>query len=106
MSNGKIFSQLGSHEHLRDKFGVASFTEGHKTDMPALQAADVVAYATYIFLTEKKIVPQYLENAFSRSFEMKTDRVVYACADAIEKYLRRINGVSHSARCTMWCFPI
>src|ERR1700682_957978 len=87
---GKILAKLGSFPELREKFGVASFEEGQKIDKPPLQAADLIAYATYKSIVEKRIAPPYLEMAFQRLFKSKTQGKVFADPDVLEKYLRHM----------------
>jgi hypothetical protein len=87
---GKILAQLGSSAELREKFGVASFGEGNKRDAPALQAADLIAYAAYKCMVGKKIAPPYLEMAFDRLFKIETQGVVHSNPDLLEKYLRHM----------------
>ncbi len=87
---GKILAQLGSFAGPREKFGVASFAEGQKRKMPALQAADLIAYAAYKRLVEKKIAPTYLEMAFERLFKIQTQGKVFGNPDLLEKYLRHM----------------
>jgi hypothetical protein len=54
---GQILAQIGSHQESRGKFGVASVEVGQKRNMPALQAADLIAYAAYKCMVEKRIAP-------------------------------------------------
>lgn len=87
---GRILAQIGSEEGPREKFGVASMTVGHKRDMPALQAADVIAYSTYKCLVGERITPPYLEKALARLFENKKEGIAHSDPDRIEKYLRHM----------------
>jgi hypothetical protein len=88
---GQILAQIGLYELSRVKFGIASVAEGQKRDMPALQAADVIAYATRKCLVEEKIAPTYLEKAFERLFDNKKQGVVFSNPDLLEKYLRHMD---------------
>jgi hypothetical protein len=87
---GQILAQIGSHQELRKKFGVASVEVGQKRNMPALQAADLIAYAAYKCMVEKRIAPPYLERAFERLFKNKTQGMVFGNPDLLEKYLRHM----------------
>jgi hypothetical protein len=75
---------------LRKKFGVASVEVGQKRNMPALQAADLIAYAAYKCMVEERIAPPYLERAFERLFKNKTQGMVFGNPDLLEKYLRHM----------------
>lgn len=88
---GQILAQIGSYEGPREKFGVASLAVGQKRNLPALQAADVIAYATRKCLVEEKIAPIYLKKAFERLFDNKKQGVVFSNPDLLEKYLRHMD---------------
>jgi hypothetical protein len=90
---GRILGQIDSHEGLREKFGVGPITEAPKSGMQALQAADLIAYATYKCLVAERITPPYLEHAFARLFENKHTGTIYDNVEKIEKYLRTLDGL-------------
>lgn len=65
-------------------------------DMPALQAADLIAYATYKCLVEQRIALIIWPEHFQRLFENKKHGegrgLVFNNADRLEKYLRQLES--------------
>ena len=87
---GKIFGEIGEYEYLRKKYGVGSATQGTKRDMLPLQAADVIAYATYKCLVQKTLEP-YLKDAFTELFKIKHKGMMYTRSlidDGLKKFAR------------------
>lgn len=87
---GQLLSRLGDYDCLREQYGISSLTEGSKKDMPPLQAADVIAYATYKCLPPQKRIDDYLSEAFERLFKLPKEGLVHSDPDRIEKYLRQL----------------
>ncbi len=67
---GRIVNQAGTFEHLRQKFGYSSITQGTSSDLVPLQAADLIAYATYRCAFMNKPLDSYLEPCFESLFKL------------------------------------
>jgi hypothetical protein len=89
---GRMFAQLGTFDRLREKFGIASITEGSKKEMPPLQAADLIAYATYKCLVQHRI-EGYLETAFEALFKIQHVGVLHGNPDLVERALRKMDAL-------------
>lgn len=83
---GRILNQAGTFDHLREKFGYSSITQGTKAEMVPLQAADLIAYATYKCAAMKSI-DSYLEPCFESLFTLPTQGQSFS-KELIERALR------------------
>lgn len=86
---GRVVAQIGESERTREKFGISSVDQRAKKDTSPLQAADLIAYATYKCLAQK-VVDQWLSDSFEELFSLPTEGVVHTGAEQIAKYLRHL----------------
>ncbi len=77
-----------AREYVRQAYKIASITTGDKKDIPALQAADLIAYGTYKYRAQKTIQP-YLEKAYRSLFQIESVGLIYT-QENIEDCLDRI----------------
>jgi len=82
---GRILNEAGRFEHLREKFGYSSIAQGTKSEMVPLQAADLIAYATYKCAAMTPL-DYYLEPSFKSLFSLRHQGMSFS-KELVEKAL-------------------
>lgn len=92
---GRILAQLGDFERTREKYGSSAFIEASKKEWVPLQAADLIAYATYKCLAQTRI-DDWLEHEFETLFKLPHQGILYSDAALIEKCLRSFENAKRA----------
>ncbi|MGH9436304.1 MAG: DUF3800 domain-containing protein [Candidatus Acidiferrales bacterium] len=94
---GRMLEQLGDYERTREKYGISAVGEGSKNEWAPLQAADLIAYATYKCLAQNRI-DDWLAHEFEILFKLPHEGILHTDAARIEKCLRTLEDAKGAAQ--------
>lgn len=93
---GQLLTQLGDFDRTREKYGISHFDDATKQEWIPLQAADLIAYATYKCLAQSQI-DDWLAHEFETLFKIPHQGILYSDALKISNCLRSLEDAKAQA---------